>query len=649
MTDSTFNSGKALPTGTVIRSDTDAYTIIQILGIGGFGITYKVTRQSDGGIFALKECFPNTLCERAEDHTVSYLKTNADYVEDCIRNFVTEAQRLDRHNISHPDIVEVYGVFKANKTAYYLMEYVEGKTLRQYVKGNRNRPLAPADALAVMRPVLEAVAYLHDHQLTHLDIKHDNIILSRDKGADTFRPVLIDFGQSKHYDRKGNATSTLTNAGCSEGFAPPEQYAGLSKFTPEADVYALGATLLYLLTARVPAKSTEITASAITEMLPTQTPDHITRAIIRAMAPDMRSRTPSARKFAQDLGLDLDMPFGGNPTALIKDKAHKSHRRLSRFAKTVWFYLACVSVVGGVAWLFVSKDSPTPSQRLSDAIVKGDYQALSRFAAEDSVRAFLPLARYYHSMKYYDDAIAMAEKALRCPADSLAAEGLLERWRSEKGFFDFVASSGSDNGQVKSDYTRTQDEANGQQDNSNGQQDKEKSKADQLKEALRNGKYGNIIRLANSGYAPAYYPLAKFYFDGKDYVTARRWANKAIQANSSASEARGIIRRIDEAEAAKAAQNAQTAATPAQQPTETSAQTAEDTASKAIDYYSLTEEELSVLARKGDVRAYAPLAVKAHRNGHDGAALRWAQRAQSSGTSTAESDEIYRKLSGRNN
>ena len=634
MTDSTFNSGKALPTGTVIRSDTDAYTIIQILGIGGFGITYKVARQSDGGIFALKECFPNTLCERAADHTVSYLKTNADYVEDCIRNFVTEAQRLDRHNISHPDIVEVYGVFKANKTAYYLMEYVEGKTLRQYVKENRNRPLAPADALAVMCPVLEAVAYLHDHQLTHLDIKHDNIILSQDKDADTFRPVLIDFGQSKHYDRKGNATSTLTNAGCSEGFAPPEQYAGLSKFTPEADVYALGATLLYLLTARVPAKSTEITASAITEMLPSQTPDHVTRAIIRAMAPDMRSRTASARRFAQDLGLDLDMPLGGNPTALIKDKAHKSHRRLSRFAKTVGLYLTSVAVVSGVAWFFISKNSPTPSQRLSDAIAKGDYQALSRFAAEDSVRAFLPLARHYYDLNYIDDAISMAEKALRCPADSLAAEDFLTQVRSN-----IVLGPASDEEQIMADGTETQDEAN------------EKSKADQLKEALRNGKYDDVSiqQLAKERYAPAYYPLAEYYFKKGSYTSARKWAYEAIRANSSASEAYGLISSIDEAEAAKAAQTPPVTTATTQQSAATSAQTNEETETKVIDYYSLTEEELSELARKGDVRAYAPLAVKAHRNGHDGAALRWAQRAQSSGTSTAESDEIYRKLSGRNN
>lgn len=309
----------ALPPGTVIRSSVDGFRVESVLGAGGFGITYRVTRLSDGRVFAMKEYFPDKLCERGEGNTLSYLKTNAKSMETGLKDFITEAERLNRQNISHPNIVAVDSVFRANNTAYYTMEFIDGSNLLQYVtKRNGGRPLTVAQTLSVMRPVLQAVALLHAHNLTHLDLKHENILLTFESDG-SLRPVIIDFGQSKHYDKKGHATSQLTNAGCSDGFAPPEQYQGLVTFTPQADVYALSATILYLLTARQPVSSADISAAKIAEALsPNNVPDRIVDALIHGMRRDKADRTQSVEALASDLGIEISTQSPeGNVTRLL--------------------------------------------------------------------------------------------------------------------------------------------------------------------------------------------------------------------------------------------------------------------------------------------------------------------------------------------
>lgn len=309
----------ALPPGTVIRSSVDGFRVESVLGAGGFGITYRVTRLSDGRVFAMKEYFPDKLCERGEGNTLSYLKTNAKSMETGLKDFITEAERLNRQNISHPNIVAVDSVFRANNTAYYTMEFIDGSNLLQYViKRNGGRPLSVAQTLSVMRPVLQAVALLHAHNLTHLDLKHENILLTFESDG-SLRPVIIDFGQSKHYDKKGHATSQLTNAGCSDGFAPPEQYQGLVTFTPQADVYALSATILYLLTARQPVSSADISAAKIAEALsPNNVPDRIVDALIHGMRRNKADRTHSVEALASDLGIEIaTQSHEGNVTWLL--------------------------------------------------------------------------------------------------------------------------------------------------------------------------------------------------------------------------------------------------------------------------------------------------------------------------------------------
>lgn len=367
-------NNEALIPGTVVRSPKEEYMIVRMLGFGGFGITYQVERQSDGATFAMKEFFPATLCERREGRRMSFFSSNSEVIGTGLDNFVTEANRLVSQKISHPNVVTIGEVFKANNTAYYIMEFIDGCNLFQYVRRTGGRPLTVPQTLSVMRPIMQVVALLHAHKLTHLDIKHENILLTwEDDGS--FRPVLIDFGQSKHYDRKGNATSKLSNAGCSEGFAPPEQYMGLTKFTPQADVYALAATTLYLLTAVQPDK--EMSASEITARFDkvdpdgTKIPRRVRDAVINGMRRDKVSRTQSVEELARELGVEIaSQSHEGNVTRLLNLDSNGKKPSLpkvewKRILRPAAYIVAAAALAGTITYWIANRPKTASSERLS--------------------------------------------------------------------------------------------------------------------------------------------------------------------------------------------------------------------------------------------------------------------------------------------
>ena len=115
--------------------------------------------------------------------------------------------------MNHNGLVRVNESFRANGTAYYVMEYIKGQSLRDYVKHSPQGRLSEADALQLFHPIAKTIGYLHDNMVTHLDIKPDNILI-RENGE----PVIIDFGLSKHYSAKGTPTSTIKAAGYTPSF-----------------------------------------------------------------------------------------------------------------------------------------------------------------------------------------------------------------------------------------------------------------------------------------------------------------------------------------------------------------------------------------------------------------------------------------------
>ena len=298
----------ALKVGTQVQGGEYTYTVEQIIGQGGFGITYKVSARIKIGkieqvtYFAMKELFLGDLCER--DHTTNRVKFSAptrEKVENSKKDFLSEARRLN--SIDHPNVVAVNEVFEANDTAYYVMEYLTGDSLRRYI--DKNGVLNEEQTKTLIAPLLNAVGYLHDNRLTHLDIKPDNIMLKPGRDGELI-PVLIDFGLSKHYDTSGNATSTVRMSGLSHGYAPLEQYEGITTFTPQADVYALAATMLFCMTGSDPVKASEASADWIRSVLPTEVSIATADALCHAMKAIKTERSQSVSSFAHELGISLD-------------------------------------------------------------------------------------------------------------------------------------------------------------------------------------------------------------------------------------------------------------------------------------------------------------------------------------------------------
>lgn len=234
----------ALSVGTLLRSPNREYRIEKVLGVGGFGITYKVSATlvyqnvPIFTYFAVKEHFLKDACERdAGSAGVVYSRPSKARVEESRKDFLSEAERLNALSGQVDNIVPVSEVFEANNTVYYVMEYLNGGSLSDIVKAGG--PLPEQRALEIIEPVARAVAFLHSHRINHLDIKPDNIMFKTTPDGSKI-PVIIDFGLAKHYDGNGRPTSTVRVQGCSDGYAPVEQYAGLNTFVPQADVHACG-------------------------------------------------------------------------------------------------------------------------------------------------------------------------------------------------------------------------------------------------------------------------------------------------------------------------------------------------------------------------------------------------------------------------
>ena len=234
------------------------YKIIKSLGQGGFGITYLAIQSGLERKVAIKEFFMKELCERDEStsHVTLGTEGSRETVNRFREKFLKEARNIAKLN--HPYIVRIIDVFEENGTAYYVMEYAEGGSLADKVKnqGYLSEPVATRYILQVA----EALSYIHKQKMNHLDVKPANIMLNEKDES-----VLIDFGLSKQYDATtGNQTST-TPVGISEGYAPMEQYkqGGVGAFSPETDIYALGATFFKLLTGTTPPSASDVNEDGV--------------------------------------------------------------------------------------------------------------------------------------------------------------------------------------------------------------------------------------------------------------------------------------------------------------------------------------------------------------------------------------------------
>lgn len=292
---------QSLPIGYVLHGTNYGYEIQKILGQGTFGITYLAKVKMEGSLGALdshvfvaiKEFFMKEINGRNGTSVTCGSKGGVFY--DYRKKFKKEAENLSKLN--HPNIVKVMESFETNNTIYYVMEYFSGGSLEQKL-GNEGIPIK--EAIDYTNQIGNAIAYMHEHKMLHLDLKPGNVVLD-DKG----NAVLIDFGLSKQYDENGQPESSTTVGGGTPGYAPLEQanYRDGKDFPVTMDIYALGATMFKMLTGtRAPEASAILNDGFPTYMLSSVCDSKgMVACIERAMSPKKKDRYQTVKELLGDV------------------------------------------------------------------------------------------------------------------------------------------------------------------------------------------------------------------------------------------------------------------------------------------------------------------------------------------------------------
>lgn len=235
---------RALPKGTELDGK---YVIDGVLGTGGFGIVYRARHRHLDTEVAIKEYLPNEIAVREVLTVHPQSSRDVDDYQAGLERFVREAKQLVRFS-EHNNIVRCQNFFEANGTAYLVMRFEEGMPLSELIRGReqQGRPVAQKELLTLLRPLLSGLAYVHEHDVLHRDIKPGNIFIRR---ADE-QPVLLDFGAAKQdfsrYSKSRNAHTP--------GYAALEQVEDEGTLGPWTDIYAVGAVMWRVMMGREPPK-----------------------------------------------------------------------------------------------------------------------------------------------------------------------------------------------------------------------------------------------------------------------------------------------------------------------------------------------------------------------------------------------------------
>lgn len=302
----TNNTTTSLAIGTILHGEAYDYKIMDVLGQGTFGITYKAKVEMKGALgrldsnmyVAVKEFFMKEVNGRENSSVTSGSTSNGGLFYYYRDKFEREARNLS--TLSHPNIVKVLEAFHANGTTYYSMEYIDGISLDKKIAQSPQGRMSLTEAIETLKQISAAIAFMHSRNMLHLDVKPGNVMMRKDGTA-----VLIDFGLSKQYTSDGEPESSTKVGAGTPGYAPIEQasYHEGKGFPTMMDVYALGGTLFKMLTGQRPPEASEI----LNEGFPTDSlrqlfiPDNIVNSISKAMAPLKKDRWQTVDEFVKHL------------------------------------------------------------------------------------------------------------------------------------------------------------------------------------------------------------------------------------------------------------------------------------------------------------------------------------------------------------
>lgn len=270
------------------------YRIDAVLGQGGFGVTYLATDVHLNAKVAIKEYLPAEVATRGSDKSVSPCwPEDISLYQNGLDSFLVEARTLA--TFRHPNIVRVARFFEANRTAYMVLEYERGKPLRKWWEGRKD--LLEGELLTLLQPLLDGLSVVHAAGFLHRDIKPDNIYVRKDDGS----LVLLDFGAARATVGPASAMADVVTP----GYAPPEQY-GSGEQGPWTDIYALGATLYWMVTGAKPPPA-PARADGSEPMVPARQAgqgrysDSFLRAIDWSLELDARARPQTLEELSQVL------------------------------------------------------------------------------------------------------------------------------------------------------------------------------------------------------------------------------------------------------------------------------------------------------------------------------------------------------------
>lgn len=315
-------ANKTLQPGNTLQGG--KYRIEKVLGQGTFGITYLASYATtiEGALgkmavdikVAIKEFFMSEVNQRNEQ-THGVEGSSSTIFTNYRIKFRKEAQNLA--SLHHPHIVQVTDVFDENNTTYYVMQYIEGMSLDSFI-ASKGR-VSAEDTILIAAQIGQALSYMHQRHMLHLDLKPGNIML--DKQGQVH---LIDFGLSKQYDSNGEPESSTSIGMGTPGYAPIEQANRMGQgkqFQATIDVYAFGATVYKMLTGRRPDDASVILNDGFPfgflQQLGVQ--QNMINAVQRAMAPQRNARFQTVTEFVQALDDGRTIPYSAPDLTQVDD------------------------------------------------------------------------------------------------------------------------------------------------------------------------------------------------------------------------------------------------------------------------------------------------------------------------------------------
>ena len=315
-------ANKTLQPGNTLQGG--KYRIEKVLGQGTFGITYLASYATtiEGALgkmavdikVAIKEFFMSEVNQRNEQ-THGVEGSSSTIFTNYRIKFRKEAQNLA--SLHHPHIVQVTDVFDENNTTYYVMQYIEGMSLDSFI-ASKGR-VSAEDTILIAAQIGQALSYMHQRHMLHLDLKPGNIML--DKQGQVH---LIDFGLSKQYDSNGEPESSTSIGMGTPGYAPIEQANRMGQgkqFQATIDVYAFGATVYKMLTGRRPDDASVILNDGFPfgflQQLSVQ--QNMINAVQRAMAPQRNARFQTVTEFVQALDDGRTIPYSAPDLTQVDD------------------------------------------------------------------------------------------------------------------------------------------------------------------------------------------------------------------------------------------------------------------------------------------------------------------------------------------